>query len=250
MKVSLGSFLESINCNIESQDPDAHIWTLLEEMTTTKPPEKIRVLIQYLIPRDALFATFLLKCRYIKGHPLVDTAAVNIKEGKVNFYYDEKFINKFPVNQLMFIIAHEFYHIARLHLDRAARRKMNNELHNIASDMIINENILSDLKSVAGMSLAMPQEDGKDVGLRIDKKYAEKVKDSKLWTTESLYRFLEKTGPPPGKQPTKKDLLKPGMTVRIGDGEDFGIIEKVNKDGTYDVKSISAGEAKKRVQPA
>lgn len=248
--MSLKSLLERMNERV--QDPFVEIGNLLLEQEETRPPEKLRAMIQHLIPRDALFATFLLKCRFIKNHPDVQTAGVNIQDGKINFYYNEAFIDTFPPEQLMFIIAHEFYHIARLHLDRAARRKLSNDLYNVAGDMIINENILGELKSVAGLLLKMPT--GKYAGLRIDKGYAKKVKDPKLWTTEGLYKHLEKEqkkrqqGQP--KPPSKKDLMVPGRVVRIGDDEKYGAIEKVNKDGTYEIKPISKTEAKKRVKPA
>ena len=247
--MSLKSLLERMNERV--QDPSVEIGNLLLEQEETRPPEKLRAMIQHLIPRDALFATFLLKCRFIKNHPDVQTAGVNIQNGKINFYYNEAFISKFKPEQLMFIIAHEFYHIARLHLDRAARRKLRNDLYNVAGDMIINENILSELTSVAGLTLQMPG--GEDAGLRIDKGYAKKIKDSKLWTTEGLYKHLEKEQkkqPDQPKPPSKKDLMVPGRVVRIGDDDKYGAIEKVNKDGTYDIKPLSKAEAKKRVKPA
>lgn len=238
----------------QAQDISVPLDNLLIEQEETKPPKAISALIQHLIPRDALFATFLLKCRYVKNHPEVDTCGVNIKDGRVNFYYNEQFINQFPPSQLMFVIAHEFYHIARLHLDRAARRRLQGGLYNVAADMIINENILRDLTSVAGMSLDMPVINGKPIGLRIDKDYIKKVKDPKNWTSESLYKFLEKNKPdvdkPGGPPPVKKDLLRPGQVVRVGQGESYGVIEKVNKDGTYEVKEISKQEAQKRVKAA
>ena len=245
--MSLQSIVDIILERVNS--PNASIDKLIfEQEEVTRPPEKIRALIQYLIPRDALFATFLLKARYIKNHPDVDTVGVNITNGRINFFYNEDFINKFPPNQLMFIIAHEFYHIARLHLDRAARRKMNPHLYNIAADQIINESILKDLGSVAGLHLEMPKINGQEIGWRIDKNYAKARPDSKLWTTETLYKFLEKNKPAQQqKPPKKKDLMKPGTVVRIGDGEDFGIITKANKDGTYDVERISKEEVMKRL---
>ena len=215
--------------------------------TVTPPPPAIKALIYHLIPRDPLFATFLLRARYIKNRPGIKTAAVNIRDGKVNFYYNEEFINKFPPEELMFIIAHEFYHIVRLHLDRAARRRMDPDLYNRAADMIINENILRDLKHVAGLNIRMPRENGKEIGLRIPSEFEKKFPQAKKWTTEHLYLWLEKNGRPPNKQgkpPSKKELLKPGAVVRTKDGK-IGVIEKVNKDGTYDVKHISESEARK-----
>jgi len=234
--MDLRSFLDKIDILLEQAI----------EGQVTPPPSKIKALIQYLIPRDPLFATFLLKARYIKGNPEVDTAAVNIRDGKVNFYYNEEFINKLPPEQLMFVIAHEFYHIARLHLDRMMRRKMHSQLYNMAADMIINENILKDLSNVAGIQLKMPVINGREAGLRVPKEYAQKV-DYKKWTTEHLYKFLEKKGPPQPKQkpPSKKDLLKPGAVVRINKTGELGVIEKINKDGTYEVKKITEEEARK-----
>jgi len=236
--MKLDVFLENIDLLVEENGGGE----------VTPPPPKIKALIQYLIPRDPLFATFLLKARYIKNYPGVDTAAVNIKDGKINFYYNEKFINKFPPEELMFIIAHEFYHIVRMHLDRAARRRMNPRLYNIAADMIINENILRDLKQVAGLNLRMPKENGKEIGLRIPSEFEKKYPEYKKWTTEFLYKYLEKNPQQTsqkggGKPPSKKELLKPGAVVRTKDGR-IGVIEKVNKDGTYDVKHISEAEAR------
>jgi len=214
----------------------------------TPPPPKIKALIQYLIPRDPLFATFLLRARYIKNRPDVNTAAVNIRNGKINFYYNEEFINKFPPEELMFIIAHEFYHIVRLHLDRAARRRMEPHLYNAAADMIINESILRDLKQVAGLRLKMPRENGKEIGLKIPPAFEKKFPEYKKWTTEKLYKYLEKKGLPKsgvGKPPSKKDLLKPGAVVRVNKTGQLGVIEKINKDGTYEVKPITEKQARK-----
>jgi len=235
----------------KAQDPSVpFVDVVFEQQEITRPPERIRALIQYLIPRDALFATFLLKAKYIKGHPGVNTAAVNVIKGRINFYYNENFINQFPPNQLMFIVAHEFYHIARMHLDRAARRKMNSNLYNIAADEIINHDIISQLGALAGMKLEMPTIDGRPIGLEIDKRYAKSHPDPKLWTTESLYRFLEKKGQSKGKPkpPKKKDLMAPGRIVRVGKGEDYGVIKKVNKDGTYEVDPLTKEEVEKRLK--
>lgn len=241
MEVKLNSFLDAIMKHLheESMSPD-----ILLEQEVTRPPEQIKAMIQHLIPRDALMATFLLKARYIKNHPDIETCGVNITDGKVNFYYNENFIKQFGPSPLLFIVVHEWYHLARLHLDRAARRKYDARLYNIAADMIINENILGDLPTVAGVSLEMPASKEKGSGLRIDKKYAAKHKDPKLWTTESLYAFLKK-GQPPQKPPTKKDLMVPGRIVRIGKGENYGVIKKVNKNGTYEVDNITPEEARK-----
>lgn len=236
----------------KAQDPSVPFADLiLEQEEVTKPPERMRALIQYLIPRDALFATFLLKARYIKGHPGVNTAAVSITNGRINFYYNEDFINQFPPNQLMFIVAHEFYHIVRLHLDRAARRRMNGNLYNIAADEIINHDIITQLGTVAGMKIEMPKVNGQPVGLEIDKEYAKTHPDPKLWTTESLYKHLEKKATKKKsaqKPPQKKDLMFPGRIVRIGKGEDYGVITKVNKDGTYEVDPLTQEEVVKRLK--
>jgi len=248
MEVQLGTFLKTIIERTHKEPIDSIV---LMEQEVTRCPEQIRVMVQHLIPRDALLATFLLKARFIKGHPEVETCGVNITDGKINFFYNEDFIKQFSPSQLLFIIVHEFYHIARLHLDRSARRKLDSGLYNIAGDMIINEDILRDLSTVAGISLEMPVDKKKGPGLRMDKKYAAKHKDPKLWTTESLYQFLAKgKKTKPQKPPNKKDLLTPGRVVRIGKAEDYGIIEKVNKDQTYEVKHISPEEARKRLKVA
>ena len=208
----------------------------------TPPPPPIKALIHHLIPRDTLFATFLLKAKYIKNYPKVKTAGVNVTKGRVNCYYDEDFISGMPPGQLMFIVAHEFYHLVRLHLDRSARRRMNNDLYNVAADMIINEDILRDLKQVAGINLQMPTEDGKPIGLRISPEYAKEYPDYKKWTTEHLYTWLEAHQKQP---PSSKDLLTKGAVVRINKTDGLGVITKVNSNGTYEVTSITEKEAKR-----
>lgn len=217
------------------------------EEKASKAPPRIAKLIQYLIPRDTLLATFLLKAKYIKNTDFpdqVDTAAVTVRNGHLYFIYNPEFINKLPTGELIFVLTHELMHLMRHHLDRLMRQKLDQNTYNIAADMLINHTIKTKHPTIAGIKTEVP-----DWVYMPPKEYKAKQPNEKLWTAEDIYRWMLKNGknpqpPQPGKPPTKKDMLRPGSIVRTKDGK-LGQITRVNPDGTYEVTHITEQEAKR-----
>ena len=187
-----------------------------------------------------------------------DTAAVRMGPNKIEFYYDEDFVDNLAKKpgELIFLIAHEASHILRFHLDRAAAANMDPTLANIAQDMIINDDILLTSK-VAGWKpeiitkstlgeLPKGEKDGPAAEM-IPDKFREDFKSvgRKAYYSENMYNWLNanpKHRPKEESMPQQDhDYFKEGQIVKVKSGPHAGEykkITKVNKDGTYETEPV------------
>jgi hypothetical protein len=187
------------------------------------------------------------------------TAGVRVGSNKIEFYYDEEFLDKLAKKpgQLIFLIGHEASHILRFHIDRSVAANQEASLANVAQDMIINDDILLTDK-VAGwkpemitkstvMELAKGEKDGA-FAHSIPDKFRQDFKEvgRKAYYSENMYNWLnanpkekEKvTGP---GAPQEVDYFEKGSLVKVNSGPhkgEYRRITEVNKDGTYETEPV------------
>lgn len=99
---------------------------------------KIGSAIGDFVTRDRLtfFGYFLQNVNFFKTSK-IKTAGVNFRDLKMNFYYNEKFVNKLNEKQVKFLCLHEVFHLIFNHPSRG--RGYNHGIANFSMDMIINE---------------------------------------------------------------------------------------------------------------
>ena len=195
------------------------------------------------------------------------TAGVRAVDDKIEFYYDIDFIRSIAStpSKLMFLIAHEASHIFRYHEDRANETNKDKKMWNIATDMVINKDILSHDKisswKPSDITLENVIEDDneikeleksegqkwstlkdKPVGLRIPKDYHDFVKKNKEmkmpYSSDNVYAHIFKQMKEQEKKApkVKKDYFAVGTIVRVKSGKHEGEYRKITKqkkDGTY-----------------
>lgn len=101
-----------------------------------KPEERLtraRIQIQR---KNSFFAYLSLFLKFQENNDLPEWAGVGVDE-QGNFYYKKEFIEKLSDEELKGTIIHEILHLSLLHLLR--RKERNNELWNIACDIVVNE---------------------------------------------------------------------------------------------------------------
>ena len=115
-----------------------NLYSHLEKKVT----EKIATAISEFVVKDRLtfYGYFLQNVNFYRTDK-IRTAGVNFRNLTMNFYYNEKFIEKLSIKQVKFLCIHELYHLLFNHPKRG-----NGYIHRIANfamDMIINEIIES-----------------------------------------------------------------------------------------------------------
>ena len=116
------------------------------------------------------------------GQLKVDETIPTAATDGVDIFYNPEFMGKLNIKESVFVLAHEAEHIVRLHSFRRSGRDP--KLWNIAADHVINVDLQE-----AGFTLPR-------------KEIIEVYGDSKYdgWTTEQVYRELEKNPPQPKGQ--------------------------------------------------
>lgn len=188
--------------------------------------------VSKLIGVFPFFGEYLLSCRFLYGHPNVDTMAT---DGK-NIFINELFASKLTDKQMQFILAHEVLHCVLQHHTRMANKlgshvtKEQAEKWNIAADLEINPMLVQE-----GL---LSKEEVKNVlkGLYEDKYLGQ--------AAEPIYDDLpdDTTGgnPPPGDPPVAVANVGDPISTPKGD---YGVITKINADGTYEIDSLTKEEA-------
>lgn len=105
---------------------------------------EINQIIRKLIIKYPSFANIISNLEFLENEE-VKTAATN---GNV-VYYAPSFLQELKEGQQLFLIAHEICHIALNHINRAKNK--NKKLWNIATDAVINANLVKDgLEEIEG----------------------------------------------------------------------------------------------------
>lgn len=179
------------------------------------------------------------------------TAGVRPANERIEFYYDKDFLQSLAKQpgELVFLIAHEASHIFRYHQDRQESQNKDGELYNIASDAIINHDIMKTEKiggwkpnQIEG-TVVIPEEFHKEFKEEAKAYYSENMYD---WMFKNKGKLKQK--PKPCKT---QDYYKEGTVVRVKSGphkDEYRKITEVNKDGTYETEKVDIEEIKKRAK--
>lgn len=171
------------------------------------------------------------------------TAAVRPDNGKVEFYYDKDFLDALSKKpgELMFLIAHEASHIFRFHSDRATSQGKDGTLYNVASDMIINNDIMKTPK-IGGW-------DPKQIEgtLTIPDKFNKEFKDQpKAYFSENMYDWINKNKDQLPQQQQQQDQAKDyyakGGVVRVKSTGEYRKITGKTKDGKIITEPVDIDE--------
>jgi len=113
-------------------------------MNIHEPHNKIQTCISHMISGGILpfYGEFNLFVNFIKDSTIM-TCGVNLSDNGMNFYWNQKFLDKLPQKQLNFIFVHETYHLLFNHPERS--EGYIKDISNIAQDMIINKIIIDDI---------------------------------------------------------------------------------------------------------
>jgi len=110
-------------------------------MKSVRIPKKIEDISLRWVQLAPFLAEFTMRFYYHeaeKGEMEIPTMGVGVHHGRFNLYYDKEFLKKIPKNILEFVLIHEIMHIVSLHQERKMPERL---VWNIATDMIINDNI-------------------------------------------------------------------------------------------------------------
>lgn len=95
------------------------------------------------------FPYYWVMLQAIERKPCDDTVCQTMGVTEDRFYYNINFINTISVPELVFVLIHEIMHIAKRDVVRMGKR--NPKLWNIATDLYINEMILTDFGLTPGV---------------------------------------------------------------------------------------------------
>ena len=87
-----------------------------------------------IIKKNGFFGTLLLSLKMA----FTDEISTAATDGKY-IYFNEDFMKDLTSSEIEFIILHETMHVALNHMERSKGK--NNEIYNIAADIVINSNI-------------------------------------------------------------------------------------------------------------
>ena len=119
-------------------------------------PEKIEKISTMWTKEAPFFSEFTYRFFYYemsRGEMQIPTMGVQVKNAKLNLFYDKEFLEKVSLPELEFVLIHEIMHIISLHQERFNKiensqpsEKQEELRWNIACDMIINSNIINGVK--------------------------------------------------------------------------------------------------------
>lgn len=108
--------------------------------------------------------------------------------------FDPEFLERLDVSCVLFIAAHEYYHITYNHVERGRKNGFNPIIYNIASDLVINTHLTEVLN--------LPKPPDSAGGVFKDNPIFEGMPDS-CNTSETIYRWLIENN----KQPSEDDMM-------------------------------------------
>ena len=178
---------------------------------------KIAEAISDFVMQDRLtfYGYFLQNVNFYKTK-IIRTAGVNFTDLRMNFYYNEGFVNKLSMKQVKFLCIHELFHLLFNHPTRG--KGYIHQIANFSMDMIINEIILEkycdDIFSVTNneKKLSKPAVAEFIPGcVKMDSNYKnERIFELVYtWTNDKYNLWKEKYEEEYKKSLIKKDFLRP-----------------------------------------
>ena len=184
--------------------------------------------VSMILAKYPFFGEYLIECRFLYDYPGVPTMAT---DGH-NIFISSRFAASLTEPQMIFILCHEILHIMLLHHlrmeNKVGSRPSKEEANhwNWAADLEINPMLV-------GEGLLSADEVKNGIKGLYDEKYLG-------WACEVIY---DDTPPKSQDDPNGAEYpVNVGDAVESKNGK-FGVIEKINADGSYDIKEISRDEA-------
>ena len=152
-----------------------------------------------------------------------------------NFFINPKFCSTLEDKHIVFILCHEILHNVLMHFLRGNNYGIDKTTHNkwnIATDYEINLMLVAEGINVSGEEVK-----NKPMSGLYDEKYLD-------MPAEEIYDLLPNSAPNTEKMEFPAEV---GFPVKIPNpkGQDkYGIIEKINADGTYEIKECTLEEAR------
>lgn len=149
--------------------------------------EKLSSGIQKMIVDDKLgvpfyghFNSYLNFIEVKDDDPRIQTCAVNVTKKGMNFYYNNKFLNRLSQQEVNFVTIHENFHLLFNHQTRTIMGNFNHEISNVVQDMIINHLILEEIPSYF---VELPKDEtGKNMALLVPVEYEGRLIFEELYT--------------------------------------------------------------------
>jgi predicted metal-dependent peptidase len=187
--------------------------------------------VSVLIATMPFFGEYLLTCRFLYGHPDVDTMAT---DGK-NIFINPRFASTLSDTQMIFILAHEVLHCVLQHHTRM-RDKLGSATRgqatkwNYAADYEINPMLVQE-----GL---ISKTEVKDVlkGCYEDKY----IGQSAEYIYDQLGAESEEDQETPGGDEYSEAQIGDPISTPNGD---YGVITKINADGTFVIDPLTKEEA-------
>lgn len=102
-------------------------------------PTNFQNLIDEIKELDTLLYALLYKARVVWDSADVSTAAVTIQQGKLVFFFNTTFWNTLTIQEQLFLIIHECFHVLLYHF---VRFKTFSRVVNVALDLAVNHSII------------------------------------------------------------------------------------------------------------
>lgn len=210
-------------------------------MDSNQRPEQISKLALYLFDKEPLIYLFIINSDFIEASnlriPGLSIAGVSFSNGRVKFFYIKEELDKLSIEELYFLIVHEAFHIFKKHTNGRHKLLIPRWLANIAEDAAINDEI----ENLTFEGNIKPVMLGGDMqGCSFNEEYFKDNASFKKEDIKETFRYFnwlkEK------QKRTKKDLLQEGSFVRVKNPKRYGIITKVNENGTYEIKEMERSE--------
>jgi len=172
-----------------------------------------------IMGRYKFFGEFIYKFRILYTYRVPTMAT----DGK-NFFINPLFCSTLNDKSIVFVLCHEILHNVLVHFLRRENMDAEHTRWNHATDHEIN------LMLIEEGFLTKQQVD--ELGGLADEQYKE-------MTAEEIYKLLpESTG-----NETMEWPVEIGSVIKSKTGK-YGVVEKINSDGTFDIKEITYQEAK------
>lgn len=202
----------------------------------------------FMMTKFKFFGEFIYRMRWVYTyHPAINTMATD----GVNIFINPKFCASLTSNEVLFVLCHEILHNVMSHFMREKNllgskpSRGNHSRWNRAADYEINPMVVDALVEKNGEYLIKPEHfrDPKAFGGGgglYDEKYLN-------MSAEAIYKMIEDEPEEEDDDNDGKFPAQPGMVIRAKDGK-FGVIEKIDSNGKFDIKEITQAEAEKLLE--
>jgi predicted metal-dependent peptidase len=202
---------------------------LLDEKEIEDRPKYIAKMATYLQDKEPLIYLFIINSDFVEVGESMGTsfAGVLTHKGRVKFLYNDAMLRKLSVEELYFLIIHEAFHIFKKHLEKDEDIfEEDQTLANIATDTIINEEII---RSLSNSSQIKPKTIKGSCLFSDDFKLDHRDIPEDTITSKRFFYYYK------NKKFDFKSLLKLGSYVKVKDEETYGRIRR-EEEGSFSIQ--------------